>query len=244
MKKIIIIMLSIILFALVSCKDNTVESGGLEPIVGYQLLVTSPAAIAYNADKNTLYAVSEQNGYLYELTLSGFLLNSVNLNATRPKGISFLSRDTLIIAEEGTGKLVKYTTSGTRLNAFSVNVSTQNGYGLNGVSYSKSQDEYFAVTRQHPSLLLQFSNSGTEIKRLEVNFSSDLTDIYYDSLEEVSWVVSSSSHLLFKIDDNGNVIKSWGLPVSYPEGITFDNQNKMYIISNYDAKLYVFQKPY
>lgn len=243
MKKIIII-LSVILVTLVSCKDNTVESGGLEPIVGYQLLVTSPSAIAYNADKNTLYAVSEQNGYLYELTLSGFLLNSVNLNATRPKGISFLSRDTLIIAEEGTAKLVKYTTSASRLTEFSLNVSTQSGYGLNGVSYSKGRDEYFAVTRQQPSLWLQVSNSGTEVKRLEVSFSSDLTDIYYDSVEGVSWVVSSSSHLLFKLDNNGNVIKSWALPVSYPEGITFDNQNRMYIVSNYDAKLYVFEKPY
>lgn len=240
----ILITLSVVLFALASCKDNAVESGGLNPIVVYQLLVTSPSSIAYNIERNSLYAVSEQNGYLYELSLSGFLLNSVNLNATRPKGISFLSRDTLIIAEEGTGKLVKYTSSGVRLNAFSLNVSTQNGYGLNGVSYSKIRDEYFAVTRQRPSLWLQISNSGAEIKRLEVNFSSDLTDIYYDSAEGVSWLLSSASHLLFKLDNNGNVIKSWGLPVTYPEGITFDNQNRMYIVSNYDAKLYVFEKPY
>lgn len=243
MKKITIIY-SLILFILVSCKDNAVESGGLEPIAVYQLLITSPSSIAYNADKNTLYAVSEQNGYLYELALNGFLLNSVNLNAIRPKGISFLSRDTLIIAEEGTGKLVKYTTSGTRLNTFLVNVSTQNGYGLNGVSYSRSRDEYFTVTRQQPSLWIQISNSGTEIKRLEINFTSDLTDVYYDDVEGINWLVSSASHLLFKLDNNGNIIKSWGLPVSYPEGITFDNQNRMYIVSNYDAKLYVFEKPY
>jgi uncharacterized protein YjiK len=243
MKKIFLI-LSVFLFNFISCKDNTVESGGLEPVVVYQLLMTSPSSIAYNAEKNSLYAVSEQNGYLYELSLSGFILNSVNLNASRPKGISFLSRDTLVIAEEGTGKIVKYTTSGSRLNAFSLNVSTQNGYGLNGVSYSKSRDEYFAITRQQPSLWLQISNSGNEIKRLEVNFSSELTDIYYDNLEGISWLVSSASHILFKIDNSGNVIKSWGLPVSYPEGITFDNQNRMYIVSNYDAKLYVFEKPY
>ena len=67
-------------------------------------------------------------------------------------------------------------------------------------------------------------------------------NICYDAATNAFWIVSDESQMVIKISRTGVLLGQWSTPVNQGEGIAFIG-TRMYIVSDTDAKLYVFVKP-
>lgn len=90
-------------------------------------------------------------------------------------------------------------------------------------------------------MLLEFYNL-TEIWRKEINYSTDISDIFYDQTDSSLWIVSDESKRILKLTLALHLISEWSIPVVQGEGITIV-QDKIFIVSDPESKMYVFQKP-
>jgi len=225
-----------------SSSNNNTIIPTLTPIAVYTLNITEPSGIAYNSKNNTLLIVSDGNPDIYETNFTGNILRTIPTSSSDMEGITLSKNcDTIYVVEETNKLVTTYSESGTRLNSFSFDVATNPKHAMEGISRNLSNGHSFIINEKLPCMLLEFNNS-TEIWRKEINYSTDISDIFYDQTDSSLWIVSDESKRILKLTSAGNLISEWGITVVQGEGITIV-QDKIYIVSDPESKMYVFQKP-
>jgi uncharacterized protein YjiK len=95
----------------------------------------------------------------------------------------------------------------------------------------KSDNEFTTTVLQ---IQIPLNNtSGEEITAQIINHFSlnvpDLSELYYDPLNDHLYAISDQTNTFFEITKDGLVLKSYALPGNDQEGITLDNQGFLYI---------------
>ena len=136
--------------------------------------------------------------------------------------------------------------------------------GLEGIAWNQATGTIFVIKEANPGLLIEVSADlntiisydllnekngfyNTSLKREEIDFSG----ICYDPLRNCFWIVSDKAKRLFLHDwEVKKVIQSFRLgyarkgeycEIEKAEGVTFDpDSNRLYIVSDLEAMLYVF----
>lgn len=211
----------------------------------YNISVPEPSGLIYNPIDNTLFTLSDGNGgKIYKLSLTGQILQQISVNSDDMEGITIASPyDTLFIVEERLRKIVKYNLNGEFLGEIPVNVNGPDNYGLEGIAINSINKNYYVLNQRDPSLIIELDKNGVELRRTTIDFALDLSDVCYDSQQNLLWIVSAESHLLCKVSLDGQLINKWKIPVQKPEGITIVNNNLIYITCDAESKIYIFNKP-
>ncbi len=242
---------ALIIVLLISCKRDEPNTTIIAPPVANQLnpiqtfdmytSIKEPSGIFYNSKRNSLFIVSDSQAEIFEVDFNGNVLNTINTTSTDMEGITFSTNcDTFYVVEETKQLVTKYLVDGTKLTSFPVNVAENIKNSLEGITLDNN-NHLFVMNEKTPELLLEFVNN-IEVNRKVIAYTSDISDICYDKVENCFWIVSDESAKLIKISKTGELLKEWSLPFNKAEGITFVN-NKMYIVNDSNGFLYQFNKP-
>ncbi len=213
----------------------------LKLVAQYATDIPEPSGLTYNWKTNTLMTVSDQNSTMYELDFTGRVLKSMVVPSTDMEGIALSANcDTMYIAEETKELITMYLVNGTRLSSFAANVATEVKHGPEGVTVDK-YNHVFVLNEKLPMMIIEY-NQGKEVSRKEIAYTTDCSDIFYDSSTDSFWIVSDESQLVIKLARNGDLLGSWSVPFTKGEGLAIV-QNRIYIVNDTDGKLYVFEKP-
>ncbi len=254
MEKIIIINIKnrfLIIFVLISFSLIGCDSGdpaipdviSLVPIDAIDLsgFLSEPSGIVYNSVNNSLFIVSDTISKIFEIDFNGNLLSQLTIEASDLEGITLSKNsDTIYVVEESDNLVSSFLTNGIKITSFSKNVSTNSTNGLEGIAVDQDYNLYL-VNEKFPRYLITINN-GVETGRLEITAVDDLSDVCYDSVLNCLWIISDESKKIIKLSKSGTILAEWFLPFSKGEGITFV-RDKIYVVRDYDSKLYVFNKP-
>lgn len=235
-------------FILLSCgrtdptSNNNIIIPTLQPISVFSLTISEPSGIAYNARNNSLMIVSDASPVMYETDFSGNVLRTISTSSADLEGIALSKNcDTIYVVEETNKLVTTYSESGLRLASFFVDVATNSKHALEGVSINYSNGHLIVLNEKLPCMILGFDGTS-EIWRKELNYSTDISDIFYEQQSNVFWIVSDESQKIMKLDYNLKLIAEWKIPIQQAEGITIIN-NQIYVVSDAERKLYIFNKP-
>jgi uncharacterized protein YjiK len=213
----------------------------LVKVAEYNTAVPEPSGLVYNAKTNRLMTVSDQNSTLYEIDFTGNILKSMVIPSTDMEGIALSSNcDTMYVAEETNQLIAKYLVNGTKLTSFPSSVATVIKHGPEGVTVDKN-NHVFVINEKLPTMLLEYVE-GREVSRKEINYTTDLSDIFYEASSDCFWIVSDESQEVIKISRSGALLGEWSVPFAKGEGLAIV-QNRIFIINDADGKLYVFERP-
>ena len=200
-----------------------------------------PSGIFYNSRSNSLMVISDGRPEIFELSLSGAVLKKTMTAGSDFEGITMNKTcDTIYVVEETRQLVTSYLLDGTKISSFAVHVATNPKNALEGITMDRSGN-LFVLNEKSPRLVIEYKQT-TEVQRREITNASDISDICYDEQEDCFWIVSDESKKVFTMNGNGIVLSEWLIPFEKGEGITFVN-DKMYIVNDADAKMYIFQKP-
>ena len=244
-KQLVIVFLGLLSW---SCARQEPDAGILSPAVNalvqvavYNIEVREPSGLAYNSKNNTLMTVSDGNSTVYEMDFTGRIIKSFAIQSSDLEGIALSANcDTMYVAEETNQLITTYLINGTKLSSFPVNVATVLSHGPEGVTVDKN-NHVFVLNEKFPTMILEY-NQGKEVWRKEINYTIDCSDIFYELSTDCFWIVSDESQRVVKLSRAGSLLGEWSIPVPKGEGLTIV-QNKIYIVSDSENKLYVFQKP-
>ena len=223
---------------------STPANNALVELSVYNTSVPEPSGLAYSPKDSTLYTVSDNDGKIYKISLTGVTLSSLDVNGNDLEGITFTpNNDTLVIVEEGLRNVLWITLQGQRIDMLHVDVPNAGKNGLEAITINPVNGDIFVGHQEVPELLIQFHSNKVEVKRTELTFAPTISDLCYDRALGVLWMLSAKAQMLYKITTDGALLKSWSLPVDKPEGIAFGTDNRMYICCDQTGKLYVFNKP-
>lgn len=246
----ILFLLSFLLISVLGCGRNNPETITNPPVVidkiiplsEYQLTVPEPSGIAYNSVKNSFMVVSDGRTDIYEISFTGITLNTIPASGSDMEGITLSKNcDTIYVVEEKKKLVTSFNLNGTKLNSFSVNVATSDNSALEGITINKTSNTLYVINEKDPRMMLGY-NSLTEIWRKTIDYTLDISDIYYEDSADCFWIISDESKKIIKLSSTGDLLKEWEIPFTKGEGITIVN-DKIYVVNDLDGKLYVFQKP-
>ena len=242
------IIISLMLFSL-SCSRNSPEVvnnnptiKSLTPLAVYNLDIPEPSGVAYNSKNNSFMVVSDARQDIFIIDSVGTVKGTIPTSSSDLEGITLSQTcDTIYVVEETKKLVASYSAAGIFLNSFSVNVATNPAHALEGITRNNTNGHLIVLNEKLPCMILEY-NDSSEVQRKEINYSIDISDIYFEEEVNIYWLVSHESRKIMKLDSAFNLLSEWTVPIVQAEGITIVN-GRIYVVSDSESKLYVFQKP-
>lgn len=238
--------LASILIITLSCSKNDEEpttNNKLELIASYKIYVLEPSGLAINSEGTILYTVSDNTNKIYKLSITGNLLQTYQYSGNDLEGVSTFKTNKLLLAEERTKEIVEYDMNSGAYSKHKISYENKDeNSGIEGVTYNPTDNTIFMLNEKDPGLLIRLRADYSIISTKELKFASDYSGIFYENSSNNLWIVSDQSRTVNKCSLIGELIKSYSIGVSKAEGVVVTN-DKIYVVSDSDAKLYVFNKP-
>jgi len=237
MKKIIFISILLCQQLLASEKQN------LKLIKSVTVKIPEPSALSFSMDQESLLTVSDQNGMAYSLSLEGAVLTQHQTSGSDLEGI--VTHDDLkgfCTVSERIREIQCYDQKWKLLKSKKIPFPGSSNAGFEGLSYNPLNRHFYIVNEKSPTSIIEINDELEIVKTHQFNHSKDLSDIYFDSIEQKFWIVSHESNMIFQTDLSFNIQNKYSIPeVVQAEGIAADSINKkIYIISDKDSKFFIF----
>ena len=223
--------------------ETQLNEDALELMNTYSINVLEPSGLAINSDGTILYTVSDKTNKIYKLSTTGTILQTFNYVGNDLEGVSTFSNNKLLVVEERTKEVVEYDMGTGDFNKHTIDYeNTAANSGLEGITYNDNDDTIYILNEKDPGLLMNLRSNYTILSKVKLDFASDYSGIFYESATDILWIVSDQSKTINKCTLSGKLIKSYPINVIKAEGIAVSN-DKIYVVSDAQAKLYIFKKP-
>lgn len=245
LKKHLFVFLLGIIF-IISCSDDTVNyvpGNSLELVSSYQIDVAEPSGLAVSNSGNVLYTVSDHTAQVYKLSATGNVIQTFDYVGNDLEGVSTYTGNKLLLAEERTKEIVLYDTATGSTSKQRVNYENNDeNSGIEGVTYNSKDGSIFILNEKKPGKLIRLRTDFSIIAEYELDFASDYSGIFHDSSSNSLWIVSDQNKTINKCTLSGELVKAYSMSVTQAEGIAIAN-DKVYVVSDAEEKLFVFKKP-
>lgn len=206
-----------------------------------EIPIPEPSGIAISFNEKSFWVVSDENSTVYLINGWGKILKSFKVDGDDLEGIAVIDEKTIAVVLEKTREVVILDTSGSEIKRASINLKGESNSGLEGITYDSAAKKFYILNEKTPRLLLALDENLIEIKRDTLNFSKDVSGIFFDGRDNVLWILSDESQSLNQTDLQGNSIQEYKIKINQPEGIALNkNRSRLYIVSDKSGKLYVF----
>jgi len=216
-------------------------SQALQLVTTYSMSITEPSGLAYARTAGKLFMVSDGYPDIFWIDTTGKVLGTIPVTATDLEGITATANaDTFFVVEETASVVSTFLPNGTKVGSFPVNVWTDPKHKLEGITRTPEGD-LMLLNEKAPTMMLQYRGSA-EFWRRTISYTTDVSDICYDPDADCYWIVSDESQKVVKLSKSGDLLGEWTTSVNQGEGIALIG-NRLYLVSDSDAKFYVFVKP-
>ena len=222
--------------------ENARSVHSLKLINSYALDVSEPSGLALAPDGNSLWTVSDNTNQVFQLSITGRILQTLSYKGRDLEGISI---DTLThtfwVAEEHSRELVELDSTGLALQRHRILEGNDNS-GLEGICIDANH-RFFTIKEKRPGLFIALNADFSIMSKMEITFAKDFSGLCADTLLNRFWILSDQDESLFYWDFKQGVLAQYKLEIPNPEGIAIDfTKSIFYVVSDSESKLYVFKE--
>ena len=242
MQKIIrFFILTLLIF--LGCKEEKKETIPTLSITSdYGIDVPEPSGLTLSHDGRSLWTVSDQDSYIYNITKTGRVLHCFQISGRDLEGIVENSDSTLLVVLESTQEVVEVTTSGKELRRVKTPFVSKFNKGLEGITFSRRRNSIFVVNEKEPKLFAEFDLDFNLLNNYEIEGAGDFSGICVDDDNNKLWILSDENQMVYHYDYEGRLLDSLKIDLTQAEGIAYDSkEDKLYIISDPLERLYIYQ---
>ncbi len=235
-----ILIVSLLIF---SCNDDDETINRLEALSNVDISVLEPSGLAINDAGNILYTVSDHTNQVYKLSMSGALLHTYSYTGNDLEGICNYKDGKLLLAQEGTKTVVELTIATNEHTDHIIDYdSNDSNSGIEGITYNPTTQNIYILNEKNPGKLIVLNANFSIKNSYNLDFADDYSGIFYDATDNLLWIISDQSQSINKCSLTGELIESFKIGVTKPEGIVVAN-DKIYIVSDAEEALYIYAKP-
>ena len=237
--------LLVLFVAATGCDEQapTEPADGLHQVGSYDIAVQEPSGLCFTPDEAGLYTVSDATNQVYRLGLDGTVLATLAYTGDDLEGVVCDTTDgSLFVVEERLREVVHLSSTGAELSRHALTVpGSDAGSGLEGITLRASDHTLFVVNEKNPARLFRLNADYSVAEEVALGAGIDYSGLYYDDETDLIWVVSDQAQLLFSWDAQAGVQDTYHLSVDKAEGVAIAADGRIYIVSDADDRLYVFE---
>jgi len=183
--------------------------------------------------------VSDKNGVIYKISLTGDILDKIPSGAHDLEGIDIdKTTGDIWIVEEKQQRICHLDKDGEILERIKdVHVKTKDNSGFEGIAVNGNL--IYILIEKNPGTLIVYDKSSKKFDQHKLSFADDYSGIDYDVTDNTLWIVSHESKTLNHCKTDGTLISSQEIDVKQAEGVAIDRENGIaWIIDDGGHKLH------
>ena len=234
---------SILLFY--ACKSN-IETDShvpyLELISTYPLQIQQPSGITYNRDHSSFWIVGGSKERIYKTDLTGNILETLPFKGSDLEGIFYDNNsNSLWLVEEELREVVQLDLAGSELARYKTGITGSYNNGLEGITFDESNN-VFVLNEKNPKAIFALNKNFKVIKKFDLDFASDLSDVYYNTITKNFFILSDESKAVYVWNPKDGLKAMFTLPFTKAEGITANPRaNKIVIVNDSLDTMYEYE---
>ncbi|MGZ3882885.1 MAG: SdiA-regulated domain-containing protein [Bacteroidia bacterium] len=211
----------------------------LKPFKKFHTNVPEPSDIVYSPDFSQFYIASDQ-GILYVTDTLGKKVKQAANEGLDFEGV-WADDKFIFIADERARRVLVY--DQTDLKVVRQNEIAYGGgmnAGYEGITYNAKKNCYVVVTEKNPIWFYELNADFVKINEVKRNIASDVSSICFHN--DFMYALSDEDQCVLKLDPvTYEVLMKWKIPVTNPEGMTFDKQGHLVVVSDFEQSIFKFQ---
>jgi uncharacterized protein YjiK len=230
-------------FTIQSCGDRKKQSKLLITNIGVQSIsVPEPSGLDVTFDRTGFWTVSDESSSIYRLDNEGNVVQTIPVNGSDLEGITVIDEQRIAVILERDREVLILDKEGNELQRKKLPLEGEANSGLEGITYNLNNGHFYILNEKKPSLLIELNEELDILSIDTLNFSKDVSGIFYDDVNNHLWILSDENQLVVKCDLNGVPQESIRVDIVQPEGITIDKKgSRLYIVSDNTESLYVYR---
>ncbi|UII27363.1 SdiA-regulated domain-containing protein [Fulvivirga maritima] len=226
-----------------SCTCLFAQDIKLKPTEKVTVDIPEPSDVALAHDGKSLFIVSD-NGYLFETDLKGKIIRK----AEGYKGLDdegVYADANFVYAVEEFSRTIKLFDLETLTQQRTYEVSYHGGRNKSyeAFTFNKIKNRFLLITEKSPAYLFELNESFEKVNTIDIShIARDISAAtFYNGYV---WLLSDEDRSIFKLDANTyKVLSQWEIPVLNPEGLAFDADGNIIVVSDAMQKIYYFNNP-
>ena len=245
--KIFLLVIVVIFISSCECNCKKIITIDEEPIIelinAYSIDVEEPSGLDLSLDNLSLWTVSDKRSKMYQLDLTGNILQEINIPATDLEGITIdNSNNSVWVVLEGQGEILNIDILGKEIQRITIPAVRDGSGGLEGITLNSMNNHLFLLKEKDPGVLIELDTEFEILHFKHISTALDYSGMDYDEIENELWIVSDQDKKVYRYNLSGNVIDSYAIDIVKAEGIAFDSTNKLvYIVSDSADSLFVYK---
>ena len=214
----------------------------LKPERFVTLAIPEPSDLCFSFDKKSIFIVSDE-GFLFETDKNGTIIRKANFEGVDCEAV-FADEKFVYVVEETTREIKVFDLKDLTLEkTISLPYSGGRNKGYEAFTFNKSKNKYIVLTEKDPVYLFELDLEFKVINKIKLEkIARDISAATYHN--NFLWLLSDEDNTVFKLNPNNyEVLKKWKIKVLNPEGISFDENGNMLILSDDLKRLYFFKTP-
>ncbi len=213
----------------------------LQFINSVNISVSEPSGLTLSQDKESLYIVSDIDGEIFKLNLSGDVLQKIKLGKKfNLEGIcQDQNPDYFWVLEEENREVIKIDLSGNILLRKKILDGNDND-GLEGICIG-ANGNLVLLKEKNPAYFIELDSLLNIITQIELKYESDFAGIVYNPTIQQYMILNQQAQKLSFFNPNSDLVREIDIPMDRAEGIAFNSStNIVYIVDENESKLYSY----
>lgn len=220
-------------------KQKTVK---ITPDRKIHISIPEPSDICIHPDGKSLFIVSD-NGYLYQTDLEGTIIRKADYKGLDCEGV-YVNEENVYVVEEFSRKIRVFdmeTLTNHKTVYLEYNGARNSAY--EAITFNKAKDKFVLLTEKNPIYLFELDQNLQKVNEIDLSkISRDISAASYHNNH--LWLLGDEDRTVYKVNpETYETLNSWKIPVVNPEGLTFDKNGNMLILSDDMQLLYYFKNP-
>ncbi len=228
----------LIILSLVACCSFK-KSDRLKPYTHFNISIDEPSDICVSSLDPTHYFIVSNRGCIAETDGNGKVIRKTKYDGSDYESICI--KDGFIYAMDESLRRIDILDEKDFKLKKSVLVPYSGGRnkGVEGLTYIPSLKKFIAVIEK-PGIIVELDEQLHETGTLELKQFGELSSITWHN--DYLWMLGDEDHEIMKVSAaDYTIVQRWKIPVTNPEGIAFDTNGDLLIISDDMSMLFKFK---
>lgn len=236
------ILYILLLLAATTGSAQKIKPVKIKPERKIHIEIPEPSDICLHPNGDKLFIVSD-DGFLFETDLEGKIIRKADYKGLDCEAVHADENHVYVVEEFSRRIRVFDINNLTLIRTVMLKYDGGRNSGYEAMTYNKAKRKFVLFTEKRPIYLYELDEDLNKVNEIDLSkLSRDVSAATY--YNDHLWVLGDEAMTVYKLNPNTyEVLKSWSVPIINPEGLTFDLQGNMLILSDDMQLLYYFKNP-
>lgn len=211
----------------------------IKPFTKFHTNVPEPSDIAYSPDFSKFY-IANDGGVIYVTDTLGKKTGCAKVQGIDFEGL-YADEKYIYAADERTRRVMVYDQADLKLvrqNEIAYLGGMNAGY--EAITFNAKKNCFVISTEKNPVWFFELNSDLVKINEVKLKIASDISALCYH--DNFMYALSDEDQCVLRLDPvSYEVLRKWRIPVTNPEGMTFDKQGNLVIVSDFEQTIFKFQ---